>query len=69
LRISIDENNDAVARGGETALQGARLSMIFLLQQTDARLAARDAVNFRRSLVMRTVVHDDNFDFAFVICR
>ena len=68
LRISVNKNNDAVARGGETTLQCTGFSVVFLVQQSDAGLSERDALDFRRSLVMRTVVHDDNFNFAFVIC-
>ena len=62
MRISIDENNDAIARGRETTLQRARFPMIFLPQQTNARLAAYNAFNFRSSVIPRTVIHDDDFE-------
>ena len=68
LRISVNENNDAIARGRQTALQRAGFPMIFLSQQTNARFTRCDTLNFRSGVISRAVVHDDDFDFAFVVC-
>ena len=68
MRIGVNENNDAVTRSSEAALEGTRFPVILLLQQTNARLAARDALNFRSRSIARTVVHDHDFNFTFVIC-
>ena len=59
MRVGINENNEAVTRGSEAALQRTRFAVILLSQQTDARFSACDAPNFRSGLVARTVVHDD----------
>jgi hypothetical protein len=67
LCVGINENNDAVTRSGQAMLEGARLAAIFLLQHANTRIAVRNAVNLFSSLVARTVIHHDNFNFAFVV--
>src|SRR4029077_7194385 len=68
LCVGINENNDAVAGGCEAALESLRLPTVFLSQYANTRLAVCNALNLFSSLVARTVIHNDNFDFAFVIC-
>src|SRR5581483_8345169 len=69
LRIGIDENDDAVTRSSEAALQCSRFSMVFLSQQADAPIALGNALDLFSGPVVRTVVHDNDFDVAFVIGR
>src|SRR5205809_2078259 len=56
-----------MARRSQAALQGARFPVIVLLRQTNTRFALRNALNFRSSLITRTVIHYDDFDFPLVV--
>ena len=58
-----------VRTAARAALQRARFPAVFLAQQTNPRIALRDALHFGGGLVPRTIVHHDHFDLAFVIGR
>ena len=67
LRIGIEEDHDTVTHCSQTMLQCARFTAVLLLQQTNAWIEMRRALNFGGGLIMRTVVNDNDFDFAFVV--
>ena len=68
VRIGIEKDNDLVSRRRETALQRARLAVIFLPQQTDPRIVRGDALRLPlRFRSRRTIIDHNHFQLAFVI--
>jgi hypothetical protein len=67
LRIRVDEHDEAVARGRDCALQGAGLTMVFLLQQSHPRIDIGHMLDLSRGVVLRAVINYKHFDLAVVI--
>ena len=65
--VRIDKDDDAVAHGRQRALQRPRFPVIFLLQQTHARIDLCNALDFCGSFITRTVINHNHFDLALVI--
>ena len=67
MRIRVDEHDESVAGCSDSALQGTRFPMVFLTNQSDPSIRCRDFLDFRSSIVTRTVVDHNNIQVALVI--
>src|SRR5205814_7734446 len=67
MRIRVDEDDELVLGGCDSALQGSCFPAIVLANQSHPRISRRDLLHFCGSIVTGTIIDHDDFQLALVV--
>ena len=67
MRIRVDEHDESVAGCADSAVQRARLPMVFLADQSHPSIRCHDFLHFRGGIVTRTIIDHNNIQLPLII--